>query len=72
MANAPTVMTPQVLQECLSMIDLTSLKTEDTPQSITALVEKVNGFKKEFPAYPLPASICVYPNFASVVKAVKM
>ena len=70
-ANARTVMTPQVLQECLSMIDLTSLKTEDTPQSITALVEKVNGFKKEFPAYPLPASICVYPNFASVVKAVK-
>ena len=68
-ANAETMMSAQVLKDCLSMIDLTSLKTEDTPASITALVEKVNGFSKEFPDYPLPASICVYPNFASVVKS---
>ncbi len=68
-ANAETMMSAQVLKDCLSMIDLTSLKTEDTPASVTALVEKVNGFSKEFPDYPLPASICVYPNFASVVKS---
>ena len=68
-ANAETMMSAQVLKDCLSMIDLTSLKTEDTPASITALVEKVNGFSKEFPDYPFPASICVYPNFASVVKS---
>ena len=53
------------------MIDLTSLKTDDTPASITKLVEKVNGFKTAFPAYPLPASICVYPNFAETVKSVR-
>ena len=70
-ANAETMMSAQVLKDCLSMIDLTSLKTEDTPASITALVEKVNGFSKEFPGYPLPASICVYPNFAPVVKSAK-
>ena len=66
--NAGNVVSPEVLKECLSMVDLTSLKTDDTPASIAAMVKKVNGFKAEFPDCPLPASICVYPNFASVVK----
>ena len=69
--NADSVMSQDVLKECLSMIDLTSLRTEDTPASITKLVEKVNAFHESFPGYSLPASICVYPNFASVVKAAK-
>ena len=34
----------------------------------TRLVNKVNDFQKRFPDYPLPASICVYPNFARTVK----
>ena len=69
--NADSVISQDVLKECLSMIDLTSLKTEDTPASITKLVEKVNAFHESFPGYSLPASICVYPNFAGVVKAAK-
>ena len=69
--NADSVMSQDVLKECLSMIDLTSLRTEDTPASITKLVEKVNAFHESFPGYALPASICVYPNFAGVVKAAK-
>ena len=69
--NADSVMSHDVLKDCLSMIDLTSLKTEDTPASITKLVEKVNAFHESFPGYALPASICVYPNFAGVVKAAK-
>ena len=69
--NADSVMSQDVMKECLSMIDLTSLKTEDTPASITKLVEKVNAFHESFPGYSLPASICVYPNFAGVVKAAK-
>ena len=69
--NADSVMSQDVLKECLSMIDLTSLRTEDTPASITKLVEKVNAFHESFPGYSLPASICVYPNFAGVVKAAK-
>ena len=69
--NADSVMSQDVLKECLSMIDLTSLRTEDTPASITKLVEKVNAFHGSFPGYALPASICVYPNFAGVVKAAK-
>ena len=31
-------------------------------------MDNVNRLVKEYPDYPLPASICVYPNFASVVR----
>lgn len=61
-------MTEDVLKSCFSMMDLTSLKTNDTPGSIAKLVNKVNEFQGQFPEYPLPASICVYPNFAKVVR----
>ena len=69
--NVESVMSQDVLKECLSMIDLTSLRTEDTPASIVKLVEKVNAFHDSFPGYALPASICVYPNFAAAVKSAK-
>ena len=49
------------------MMDLTTLKTDDTPASVTKLVDKVNSFSEAYPEWPLPASICVYPNFAAVV-----
>lgn len=61
-------MTPDVLKECMGMTDLTSLKPTDTYSSIRKLAEKVNAFQTHFPEYPLPASICVYPNFAKTVK----
>lgn len=57
-----------ILRSCFSMMDLTSLHSNDTEQSITGLVNKVNNLGAEFPSYPLPASICVYPNFASLVR----
>lgn len=57
-----------VYKECFSMMDLTTLKTDDTPASVTKLVNKVNSFKESYPEWPLPASLCVYPNFASVVR----
>lgn len=31
-------------------------------------MEKVQRLGTEFPRYPLPASVCVFPNFASVVR----
>ncbi len=49
-------------------MDLTTLRPEDTPTSVKALVDKVTEFHNLYPSYPLPASICVYPNFAHVVK----
>ena len=57
------------ITKCLASIDLTSLHTSDTHPFITAFTEKVNTFKKDYPQYPLPASICVFPNFAKTVKA---
>ena len=49
-------------------MDLTTLKSNDTPESVCKLVDKVNRLPVEFPDYPLPASVCVYPNFAAVVR----
>lgn len=67
-ANIDNVTSPEILRNCLSFMDLTTLHTEDTPSSVKKLVGKVNSFMNDFPEYPLPASICVFPNFASVVR----
>ena len=66
-ANLEQVASEQVYKDCFSMMDLTTLKTDDTPASVTKLVNKVNAFQQTYPEWPLPASICVYPNFAAVV-----
>ena len=68
-ANLENIACEQVYKECFSMMDLTTLKTDDTPVSVAKLVEKVNSFNESYPEWPLPASICVYPNFAAVVNA---
>lgn len=70
-ANLDNVASEQVYKECFSMMDLTTLKTDDTPASVTKLVSKVNKFQETYPEWPLPASVCVYSNFASVVKAAR-
>lgn len=49
-------------------MDLTTLRIEDTPSYVKTLTDKVCRLAKEYPEYPLPASICVYPNFAPVVR----
>ena len=59
----------QVLETCFSAMDLTTLKSDDTASSVAALVDKVNAFEKDYPQYPLPASICVYSNFAALVSS---
>ena len=71
-ANLDKVASEQVYKECFSMMDLTTLKTDDTPASVLKLVNKVNDFQLARPDWPLPASICVYSNFASVVKAARL
>ena len=60
--------TPAVLKKCFSLMDLTTLKSDDTVASVSNLVDKVTRLQKEYPSYPLPASVCVYPNFAPVVR----
>jgi deoxyribose-phosphate aldolase len=71
-ANLDNLASEQVYKDCFSMMDLTTLKTDDTPDSVKKLVNKVNTFRQTRPDWPLPASICVYPNFAGVVKAARL
>lgn len=51
-------------------IDLTTLKATDSPVSVSDFTERVNAFEEEHPELPNVAAICVYPNFAQVVRAV--
>ncbi|MBO8477117.1 MAG: deoxyribose-phosphate aldolase [Bacteroidetes bacterium] len=57
----------EVYKKCFNAIDLTSLNTTDTEQSIATMVEKVNKFEEEYPELPNVAAICTYPNFAMTV-----
>ena len=67
-SNLDKLASEQVYKDCFSMMDLTTLKTDDTPASVTKLVNKVNAFRQSYPEWPLPASVCVYSNFAATVK----
>ena len=48
-------------------IELTSLKTTDSEESILAFTERVNDFDSHYPDLPHVATICVYPCFADIV-----
>ncbi len=52
----------------LHSIDLTTLATEDSVRSVQAFTEKVNSFDSDYPQYKNVAAICVYSNFAEVVR----
>lgn len=67
-SNLENVASDQVYKDCFSMMDLTTLKTDDTPVSVEKLVKKVNTFQESYPEWPLPASVCVFSNFAQTVK----
>lgn len=67
--NLDNVISTEVLMDCFSMMDVTTLRTDDTVASVVRMVDKVNALQKDYPQYPLPASICVFPNFAATVAA---
>ena len=48
-------------------IDLTTLKTEDSEESVLKFTERVNELDNEYPDLKNVAAICVYPNFAKIV-----
>ena len=60
--------TEKVKKLLFNCIDLTSLNSTDNDESIMKFTEKVNQFDNEFPDLKNVAAICVYPNFAEVVK----
>lgn len=51
-------------------IDLTTLNSTDSPQSVARFVERVNAFEEEYGELKNVAAICVYPCFAQVVRSV--
>jgi len=61
---------PDVYKFLFNTIDLTTLKTTDSPSSVAAFTERVNAFDAEYPQLKNVAAICVYPNFAQVVRTV--
>ena len=60
----------EVYKFLFNCIDLTTLKATDSPQSVADFTERVNAFDNEYPMLQNVAAICVYPNFAQVVRAV--
>lgn len=68
--NLSEARTPEVLRLLLGSIDLTTLKTTDSPTSVAAFTERVNAFDEEHPDLPHVAAICVYPCFTPVVRTV--
>ena len=51
----------------MGSIELTTLKTTDSEESVMAFTEKVNAFDEQYPTLPHVATICVYPCFAGIV-----
>lgn len=60
----------EVYKFLLNTIDLTTLQSTDSPSSVARFTERVNAFEEEYPMLPNVAAICVYPNFAQVVRTV--
>lgn len=59
----------EVYTRIFNCIDLTTLNTTDSQQSVTGFVQRVNDFDNEYPQYPGVAAICVYSNFAGTVRS---
>lgn len=59
---------PEVLKFLYSCIDLTSLNTEDSKESIWEFVKTVNDFDDQDTDMDNVAAICVFPNFVGTVK----
>lgn len=66
--KAPGYASPEVYQFLFSSIDLTTLSTEDSQKSVAKFTQRVNDFDNDYPQYKNVAAICVYSNFAEVVK----
>ncbi len=60
--------TAEVLKQIHGFIDLTSLTSIDTKESIWKLVDRVNDFEGIRPDVPNVAAICTYPLFIETVK----
>ena len=58
--------TLEVKKFLMGSVELTTLKTTDSEESVLAFTEKVNKFEDAYPELPHVATICVYPCFAKI------
>ena len=63
-------MNKEVCRFLFNCIDLTTLRSTDSPRSVADFTERVNSFETDHPELPNVAAICVYPNFSQVVRSV--
>ena len=59
--------TPAVKRFMFGSIELTTLTTQDSAESVLKLVEKVNKFAHEYPDMPHVATVVTYPRFTKLV-----
>ena len=59
----------EVWEYLLNTVELTTLDTADSERSVAAFTKTVNDYWRRYPDYKNVASICVYSNFAAVVRA---
>ena len=59
--------TPEVKRFMFGSIELTTLTTQDSAESVLQLVEKVNKFDSEYPQMPHVATVVTYPRFTKLV-----
>ena len=57
----------EVKKFLMGSVELTTLKTTDSDESVMAFTERVNQFEETYPTLPHVATICVYPRFAKIV-----
>ena len=57
----------EVKKFLMGRVELTTLKTTDSEESVLKFTERVNDFDDAYPDLPHVATICVYPCFASIV-----
>lgn len=65
--NVPKNNTVDVKKFLFHCIDLTTLNTTDSEESVMKFTENVNRFAEEYGEMDNVAAICVYPNMAGVV-----
>lgn len=66
----PELRNQETYTKIFNCIDLTTLNTDDSQDSVSAFVQRVNDFDNEYPQYPNVAAVCVFSNFAGVVRSV--
>ena len=65
--KVPENNTLEVKKFLMGSVELTTLKTTDSEESVLAFTEKVNTFEDAYPELPHVATICVYPCYAKIV-----